>query len=98
MAQIALADLPAATRWTNWVGNQSFTPAYTAAPRDEEEVVALVRAAAEHGMGVRVAAAAHSFTPVLETRGFALALSALRGVLATAPPPQSAAAPPGPRI
>ena len=46
MAQITLTDLPAATKWTNWVGNQSFTPAYAAAPRDEEEVAALVRAAA----------------------------------------------------
>ena len=45
MASIALADLPAATRWTNWVANQSFTPAYAAAPRDEDEVAALVRAA-----------------------------------------------------
>ena len=29
--------------WTNWAGNQSFFPASTAAPRDEEEVAALVR-------------------------------------------------------
>jgi FAD/FMN-containing dehydrogenase len=83
MAQIALADLPAATRWTNWVGNQSFAPAYAAAPRDEEEVVAIVRAAAERGLGVRVAAAGHSFTPVVETDGMVLDLSGLRGVVAT---------------
>jgi FAD/FMN-containing dehydrogenase len=83
MAQITLTDLPAATRWTNWVGNQSFTPAFTAAPRDEEEVVALVRAAAERGSHVRVAAATHSFTPVVETDGLLLDLSALRGVVST---------------
>jgi FAD/FMN-containing dehydrogenase len=95
MAQIALADLPAATEWTNWVGNRSFTPAFAAAPRDEEEVAALVRAAAERGVGVRVAAAGHSFTPVVETAGMLLDLSALRGVVATDPQRKRATALPG---
>jgi FAD/FMN-containing dehydrogenase len=83
VAQIALTDLPSSTRWTNWVGNQSFTPAFAAAPRDEEEVAALVAQAAERGTGVRVAGAGHSFTPVVETDGVLLDLSALRGVVAT---------------
>src|SRR3954466_11152053 len=95
MASIALAALPAATRRTNWVANQSFTPAYAAAPRDEHEGAALVRAAAERRMGVRVgggrgrgggarvAAAGHSFAPVVETGGMLLDLSAMRGVVAT---------------
>jgi FAD/FMN-containing dehydrogenase len=76
-----LTDLPPATAWTNWVGNQSFTPAYAAAPRDEEEVATLVRDAAERGAGVRVSAARHSFTPVVETDGLLLDLSGLRGVV-----------------
>jgi FAD/FMN-containing dehydrogenase len=76
-----LADQPSATTWTNWVGNQSFTPAYAAAPRDEEEVAALVRDAAEQGLGVRVAGARHSFTPIVETDGVLLDLSTLRGVV-----------------
>jgi FAD/FMN-containing dehydrogenase len=80
---IVLADLPPATVWTNWVGNQSFTPGYAAAPRDEEEVAELVRDAAERGSGVRVAGARHSFTPVVETDGLLLDLSALRGVVET---------------
>jgi FAD/FMN-containing dehydrogenase len=79
---MALTDLPTST-WTNWVGNQSFAPAFTAAPRDEEEVAAAVRQAAERGVGVRVAGAGHSFTPVVETTGALLDLSALRGVLDT---------------
>ncbi len=83
MAQIALTDLASSTRWTNWVGNQSFTPGFAAAPRDEEEVAALVAQAAERGAGVRVAGAGHSFTPVVETGGVLLDLSALRGVVAT---------------
>jgi FAD/FMN-containing dehydrogenase len=95
MAQIALSDLPAATRWTNWVGNQSFTPAWAAVPRDEEEVAALVRAAAERGSRVRVAGASHSFTPIVETDGMLLDLSALRGVVATDPARKRATALPG---
>jgi FAD/FMN-containing dehydrogenase len=76
-----LTDLPPATAWTNWVGNQSFTPGYAAAPRDEEEVAGLVREAAERGSGVRVAGARHSFTPIVETDGLLLDVSALSGVI-----------------
>jgi hypothetical protein len=80
-----LADLPPAKKWSNWVGNQSFTPRFAAAPRDEEEVAALVRGASERGSGVRVAGATHSFTPIVETDGLLLDLSALRGVVGTDP-------------
>ena len=76
-----LADLPAAKVWTNWVGNQSFTPGHSAAPRDEEEVAAFVRDAAQLGSRVRVAGAGHSFTPVVSTDGLLLDLSALTGVV-----------------
>lgn len=78
-----LADLPRAQVWSNWVGNQSFTPAFSASPRDEEEVAALVREASERGSGVRVAGARHSFTPIVETDGLLLDLSALTAVVAT---------------
>jgi FAD/FMN-containing dehydrogenase len=78
-----LADLPSSMVWSNWVGNQSFTAAFAAAPREEEEVAALVRAAAEGGYGVRVAGAGHSFTPVVETDGLLLDLASIRGVVGT---------------
>ena len=81
--------------WTNWVGNQSFTPVTSASPRDEAEVAALVRQAAERGQGVRVAGAGHSFTPVVQTDGLLLDLSALRGVVATDPVAKRATALPG---
>ena len=97
MAPTTLTDLRTSP-WTNWVGNQSFTPAFTAAPRDEEEVAALVRQAAERGLGVRVAGAGHSFTPVVETSGVRLDLSALRGVLATDPERRRATALAGTRV
>jgi FAD/FMN-containing dehydrogenase len=95
VTRIAITDLPPATRWTNWVGNRSFTPAYAAAPRDEEEVAALVRAAAERGAGVRVAAAGHSFTPVVQTDGMLLDHAAMRGVVGTDPARKRATALPG---
>jgi FAD/FMN-containing dehydrogenase len=66
--------------WTNWVGNQSFTAAAIERPRNEDEVVALVRQAAADGIHVRVAGAGHSFTPVVQTDGLVLDLSALSGV------------------
>jgi FAD/FMN-containing dehydrogenase len=69
--------------WTNWVGNQAFTPAQTAAPRDEDAVIEHVRSAGDRGLGVRVAGAGHSFTPVVQTDGLLLDLAALRGVVAT---------------
>ena len=84
MAELTLTDLPTTT-WTNWVGNQAFTPGFAAAPRDEQEVAALVRQAADRGAGVRVVGAGHSFTPVVQTDGLLLDLAALRGVVSTDP-------------
>ncbi len=69
-------------RWTNWVGNQRFEAAHYAAPTSEEEVVQLVAEASRRGLGVRVAAAGHSFTPVVQTDGLLLDLAAMRGVTA----------------
>ena len=77
----ASTELPAGTTWTNWVGNQSFTPAHAARPRDEAEVVGLVQAARAGGQGVRVAGAGHSFTPVVQTDGLLLDLGTLCGVV-----------------
>ena len=61
--------------WRNWVGNQSCEPARTASPESEDEVCELVAAAALDGIGVRVAAAGHSFTPVVVTDGLLLDLT-----------------------
>ncbi len=66
--------------WTNWVGNQSFSPAAVVRARDEDEVVRAIREATG---GVRVAGAGHSFTPVVETSGTLLDLAAMRGVIST---------------
>ena len=63
--------------WSNWVGNQSCRPAQAAAPRTEDEVAELVAGAAARGLGVRVAGAGHSFTPVVATDGLLLDLRGL---------------------
>ena len=67
-------------RWTNWVGNQTFTAAHFSAPATEDEVARLVGEAGRRGLGVRVSGAGHSFTPVVQTDGLLLDLGALRGV------------------
>jgi FAD/FMN-containing dehydrogenase len=69
-------------QWTNWVGNQTFTPRFSASARDEEEVAGLVQEARRREVGVRVAGAGHSFTPVVETDGLLLDVSMMRGLVA----------------
>jgi FAD/FMN-containing dehydrogenase len=59
--------------WTNWVGNQSCSPAQIAAPSSEDEVAELLARATR----ARVAGAGHSFTPVVATDGLLLDLSRL---------------------
>ena len=76
-----LIELPPGRPWTNWVGNRSCTPRYSAVPRTEEEALALVRRAAGEGVPMRVAATGHSFTPIVETSGLLLDLSALSGIV-----------------
>ena len=98
MPQIVLTDLPTPMLWRNWVGNQSFTPSYAAAPRDEAEVSELVSQAAERGTGLRVVGAGHSFTPVVQTDGLLLDLAALSGVVATDPGAKRATALAGTQI
>jgi FAD/FMN-containing dehydrogenase len=66
--------------WTNWVGNQSCSPAARAAPRSEDEIASLVADAAARGLHVRVAGAGHSFTPVVATDGLLLDLRGLPGI------------------
>jgi FAD/FMN-containing dehydrogenase len=75
----------AATTWTNWAGNQSCAPARIVRPTDELEIAAAVRAAVDDGLGVRVLGTGHSFSPVIDTDGVLLDLSALAGVVSVDP-------------
>ena len=63
--------------FTNWVGNQSCSPAQILAPSSEAEVQEAVRGARQ----VRCVAAGHSFTPVHLTDGTLLTMDGLQGVL-----------------
>lgn len=73
-------ELPPGQPWVNWVGNRSCNPRHFASVRDEDHLAALVAAASAQGLGVRVAATGHSFTPVVETDGLLLDLKNLSGV------------------
>lgn len=73
---------PHSKSWTNWVGNQSFEPAETVVAKSEEDVLHAVATAMRNGMGVRTFGSGHSFTPVVETDGLLLDISALRGIVA----------------
>jgi FAD/FMN-containing dehydrogenase len=75
----------ATSPWTNWVGNQSFTPRAVVEVGSEEEVVAEVGRARAGGYGISTSGAGHSFTPIVETDGVLLDLNPLRGVLAIDP-------------
>ncbi|MDP9884616.1 FAD/FMN-containing dehydrogenase [Sinomonas atrocyanea] len=69
--------------WSNWGGNQTATPAFTVRPRNEQEVVDTVRFAIREGLPVRAVGAGHSFTPLVQTGGVQLDLSAVSGVTGT---------------
>ena len=68
--------------WTNWVGNQSFSPREISEVSSEAEIAALVAHAAAQGIGVRTFGTGHSFTPIIETDGLLLDTQRLRGVTA----------------
>jgi L-gulonolactone oxidase len=55
--------------WRNWAGNQSCSPASIERPTSEDELVAIVRRAAETSERVKVVGAGHSFTSIACTDG-----------------------------
>ncbi|MBH0775574.1 D-arabinono-1,4-lactone oxidase [Nocardia bovistercoris] len=68
--------------WVNWAGDQRCTPAAVAAPRDPDEVSAILTGAAARGQRVRVAGAGHSFTDTVLTDGVLMNLSKMNRILA----------------
>ena len=79
------------TEWRNWSGSVVAHPAAIARPRDEAELAAIVRSAAQ----VRVTGAGHSFMPLCETTGTLVSLDDMAGELVVAADRQSVAAPAG---
>jgi L-gulonolactone oxidase len=70
-------------RWTNWAGNQSAAPLHIHQPRTEEELVAVVRRAAERGERVKAVGSGHSFTSIALTDGHLLDLTKYNRVIET---------------
>lgn len=69
----------------NWLGNVTWTPARFVEPGSEDELQALVHAAARAGQRVRVIGAGHSWTPLCATDGLSLRLDRLNRVLSIDP-------------
>lgn len=67
--------------WSNWGGTESGTPVAGARVGSEAEAVAVVAAAADAGLPVRVAGTGHSFSGIAATDGVRVDVSALRGLL-----------------
>ena len=67
-------------RWTNWVGNQSFSCDKHMAPARETEIVAAVREARQSGGRIRCVGTGHSFGPIVETCDTLINFSRMRGV------------------
>jgi FAD/FMN-containing dehydrogenase len=67
--------------WTNWVGNQTFKPLGFATVSTEEEVIEVARTAVLSRTCIRTHGTGHSFTPIVETSGTLLDMSALKGVI-----------------
>jgi len=70
------------TRWRNWAGTATATPARWCRPRTVGEICAAVKDAAAAGLQLRVLGSGHSFTAAAATTGVALDLSGWTGVTA----------------
>ena len=66
--------------WRNWAGNQVTRPVRIERPQCEDEVVAVVRAAASEGLRIRVVGAGHSFTDIAATDEVLVTLDGLANV------------------
>jgi FAD-linked oxidoreductase len=67
--------------WRNWTGDQRCSPVEVVRPRNRDELVAAVVAAASAGRTVSVVGAGHSFTAAALTDGTMIDLAALSGTI-----------------
>lgn len=66
--------------WNNWAGTVTTRPRYFEQPRNEAEIVAAVRRAAEQGQRIRVVGSGHSFNGVAATNETLLNLDLDQGI------------------
>ncbi len=85
LARAATPSAPFGTdvTWTNWGGNQSATPAFTVRPRTEQEALDAVRFAIREGLPVRAVGSGHSSSPLVQTGGVLMDMSALSAITGT---------------
>ena len=69
------------TRVANWAGNQRWSPQAVAEPRDENQVVDVVRRAGEDRVRLKVIGGAHSWSDAAVTDGMMVRLDRLGGVV-----------------
>ena len=60
--------------WQNWAGNVESQPQRIERPRDEDELVGVVKDASRAGLKVRVVGTGHSFVPIVATDGCLISL------------------------
>ncbi|HEY3776204.1 MAG TPA: D-arabinono-1,4-lactone oxidase [Solirubrobacteraceae bacterium] len=72
---------PERVTWVNWADNQRFSPAQIVRPASEEELIETARAAILERRPIGMAGSAHSFSPIVETRGLLLEMTGVAGVL-----------------
>jgi L-gulono-1,4-lactone dehydrogenase len=70
-------------RWRNWAGNQECAPALIESPSTEEELLGVVRGAAEAGQHLKVVGTGHSFTGIALTDGRLVRLDNYQRILNT---------------
>lgn len=85
LADAAFPPVPFGTDvpWSNWGGNQHATPAFTVRPRSEQEALDAVRFAIKEGLPVRAVGSGHSSSPLVQTGGVLLDMSAMTGITGT---------------
>jgi FAD-linked oxidoreductase len=67
--------------WENWAGNVQCRPQAILHPKNEEEIVQILRKAQAEGRRVRVVGSGHSFTPLAQTEDYLLTLQNLQGII-----------------
>ena len=68
-------------RWTNWGGTYSCSPTRIQSPVSEEEIIAIVRGAADRRERVKTIGSGHSFTDIGCTNGCLIKLDRYNQVL-----------------
>lgn len=69
-----------ASTWKNWAGNETAHPTSIETPKSEDELIRIVRQAADRGEKVKVPGSGHSFTPAAVTDGRLVRIEALKGI------------------